>query len=275
MKFAYSLKLKMGMLLADIPAEAVFAKATVEDAASHVFTSNADNASITYLSAQPNTNPIYTDLVASGRHDFIPTSTIVDTMNLLNDPRRPFYFTLAPDTNTYIGGENGASNDYTAYSHVSDMIQLPTFEGTILDYAEVEFLLAEACEHTFAVGGTAESHYNAAITASITYWGGTVANATTYLAQASVAYTTAYGTWRQKIGLQKWIALYNRGFESWTSWRVYDYPVLPIPVDAVSDLPVRYTYPIAEQTLNGANYAAAAAAIGGDDVTTKLFWDIY
>jgi len=33
------------------------------------------------------------------------------------------------------------------------------------------------------------------------------------------------------------------------------------------------TFPIEEQTLNPANYKAAASAIGGDKITTKIFWD--
>jgi len=72
-----------------------------------------------------------------------------------------------------------------------------------------------------------------------------------------------------------WIAMYNRGFEAWTYWRKYDYPALTPPVGALSVIPVRYTYPIEEQTLNGANYSSASSAIGGDNVATKLFWDLY
>jgi len=34
-------------------------------------------------------------------------------------------------------------------------------------------------------------------------------------------------------------------------------------------------YPYNEDNLNLTNYTAAAAAIGGDDVSTKLFRDIY
>jgi len=49
--------------------------------------------------------------------------------------------------------------------------------------------------------------------------------------------------------------------------------LLVAPPDAVSEIPVRLTYPISEQTLNGASYTDASIAIGGDDVTTKLFWD--
>ncbi len=268
-KFANSLKLRMGLILADV--DNTYAQTVVESAAPGVFASNGDNARLVYLSAQPNTNPIYDDLVASGRHDFVPTSVIVDMMNTLNDPRRPFYFTQIDGA--YLGGVYGASNDFTSYSHVSDMIQQPTFEGMLIDYAEVEFLLAEAAARGYAVGGTAESHYDAGITASITYWGGTSADAATYLSNPAVAYTTAAGTYQQKIGTQIWLALYNNGFEAWTAWRKYDFPALVAPPDAASDIPVRYFYPIEEQTLNGTNWASAASAIGGDVVSTKLFWD--
>jgi hypothetical protein len=273
----------MGLLIADVPGQATYAQTVVEQAAPGAFTSNADNGRLVYLGAQPNTNPIYNDLVASGRHDFIPTSVIVDAMNTLNDPRRPFYFTLI-DTSTsgtpafvYYGGENGLTNSFPTYSHVSDMIQEPTFEGLILDYSEVEFLLAEASERGYAVGGSAATHYNNAIEASILYWGGTSTDVSTYLAQTAVAYATATGTYKQKIGTQMWIALYNRGFEAWTEWRKFDFPVLVAAPDAVpaadGKVPVRYTYPIEEQTLNGINYQSASSAIGGDALTTKLFWD--
>jgi hypothetical protein len=46
--------------------------------------------------------------------------------------------------------------------------------------------------------------------------------------------------------------------------------VLTLPASLV---PTRLTYPISEQNLNQANYAAASTAIGGDEQTTKIFWD--
>jgi hypothetical protein len=268
-KFANSLKLRMGMLLADVDNSA--AKTAVEAAAAKALASNSDNAKVIYLSALPNTNPIYVDLIASGRNDFVAANTIVDAMNALNDPRRPFYFTLKGGA--YVGGIYAASNDFLAYSHPADLIQTPTFPGTMFDYSEVEFLLAEAVERGYTVGGTAQEHYNNGITASILDWGGTALEAAAYLAKPDVAYATAAGNWKQKIGTQSWIALYNRGYEAWTKWRRLDYPLLVAPPDALSAFPVRYTYPIEEQTLNGTNYDAAAAAIGGDLVETKLFWD--
>ncbi len=277
-KFANSLKLRMALVMAD--KDNALAKAAVESAAPHVFLSNADNAKVIYQSAAPNTNPIYIDLVASARHDFVPANTIIDSMNSLNDPRRPFYFTQADTSSVsgvvklaYSGGIYGSSNDYLAYSHVADLIQTPAFPGTLFDYAEVEFLLTEAVERGYTVGGTAAGHYNNAIKASIEDWGGKEADATAYLANPRVAYATAKGTWKEKIGIQSWIAYYNRGFEAWTQWRKLDYPLLKPGADALTALPLRYTYPIEEQTLNGNNWKAASTAIGGDAVGTKLFWD--
>jgi hypothetical protein len=103
------------------------------------------------------------------------------------------------------------------------------------------------------------------------YWGGTQLEANTYLAQPGVAYNA--GNWRMSIGMQLWISYFNRGWDAWISWRKYDYPQLDPASDALSDIPVRYPYPVNEQNVNTENYEAASAAIGGDDVTTKLWWD--
>ena len=161
------------------------------------------------------------------------------------------------------------AGDPTDIGHLSD----PTFPSDLLDYSEVEFYLAEAAERGFTVPGTAEDHYNNAITASIEYWTGSAGGATAYLAQPAVAYTTATGTWQQKIGTQAYLAFYNRGFDAWTEQRRLDFPVLPVPNNAVSDFPVRLAYPTKEQNVNEPNWTAASAAIGGDKVTTKLFFD--
>lgn len=270
-KFANSFKLKMGMTIADDSnAEA---KATVESAvAAGVFTSSADNASFAYLGATPNTNPVYIDLVQSGRKDFIAASTIVIKLEALSDPRLDDFFT-EDAVGDYSGGIPGSLNNFAAFSKPSVTLTVEDFPALLMSYDEVEFFLAEAVERGYNVGGTAMDHYNKAITASILYWGGTTTDASTYLARPSVNYLTAAGTYKQKIGEQKWIALYNRGWEEWIEWRRLDFPALVAPPTADSPIPLRLTYTVPEQNLNKTNYDAAAAAIGGDVVTTKLFWD--
>jgi hypothetical protein len=168
----------------------------------------------------------------------------------------------------------GTKNSYDAFSKPSETLTAPDFPGLLLDYAETEFNLAEAVERGYAVGGlTAADHYAKAVTASITYWGGTDVQAQTYLALPTVAYATATGTYKQKIGSQKWIALYNRGWDAWIENRRLDFPKLSPPANPVSTFPVRFTYPVTEQNVNTVNYDKASSAIGGDQVTTKLFFD--
>lgn len=276
-KFAATLKLKMAMLLADSDPTTA-AKKAGEAVASGVFTSNADNAIFKYLSSPTSaTNPIWAALVNSGRHDFVPANLLLNTLVNWNDPRLTSMFTKAPD-GTYKGGIPGGGNSYPTLSTFSAQWLASTYPDDMLDYAETEFLLAEAVERGFAgISGTAESHYNAGVTASIQFWGGSATDAANYLAQPAIAYSTATGNYKQKIGYQKWIALANRSWDSWTDIRRLGQPdinnVSP-PIGAASALPLRFYYPTTEQTANPVNWAAAVKAMGAsaDDVTVKLFW---
>ena len=274
--FANSLKLKMAIEIADVDSESAAVKAAVEAAAPNVFASSADDGVLDYLGATPNTNPLYVDLTLSGRHDFVPTNTLVDVMNGLNDPRRDAYFDTIPGQPEYTGGDYGYSNAYDNFSHIDAYImQTPTLGNPLLTYSEVQFYLAEAVERGFTVDGTAEEHYNEGIASSMAGWGVSQADIDAYLAQPEVAYSTAAGNWKEKIGTQAWVAFYTRGYLGWTEWRRLDYPILNMPpaITSYDEIPVRYTFPNGEQTLNGANYTAAAAAIGGDLLTTQLYWD--
>jgi hypothetical protein len=269
--FANSLKLKLGMMLADV--DVARAKSVVENAvAAGIFTSGEGNAALKYKDTPPNTNPVWVNLVQSGRKDFVAANTIIDAMNTLNDPRRVNYFTTI--SGNYVGGKYGSSNSFTKFSKPGDLLKTPTFECLFLDYVEVEFYLAEAKARGFDIDGTVENHYNNAITASMKYWGVSETESVNYLTNTAVAYSSASGNYKEKIGTQKWIALYNRGLEGWTEWRRLDYPQLVAPSTALTVIPLRFTYPVNEQNLNKSNYDAAAAKIGGDNVATKLFWDV-
>jgi hypothetical protein len=273
--FANSLKLKMAMTLSDV--NPTKAKTEAESAAkAGVLGSNSDVAQLTYLATTPNTNKIWVNLIQSGREDYVASNTLMDLLQepTVKDPRIPLYFTV-DNAGGYSGGVYGRSNSYVTYSKAGKAMTSQTTPGVLMDYAEIEFYLAEAVARGFAVGGTAEEHYDAGIEASILYWGGTASAAAAYIADPDVAYATAIGsTSLQKIARQKYIALFNRGLEAWTEYRRFDYPTFNAPPVAQGDFPVRYTYPNSEQTSNIVSYTAAATAIGGDKVTTRVFWDI-
>ena len=269
-KFAHALRMQQGLILADV--DNAVAKTAFEASEASAISTTADNAVFAYLPGAPNQNPLFVDIVTGGRGDYVSAKDLVDKLIGLEDPRLPQYFAKNSSGN-YVGGIVGSVNTVADVSTPGPKAYAANAEGLFLDYVETEFYRAEAAERGYAVNGTAESHYNNAITASILYWGGTAAEASAYLARPDVAYTTAAGSWKEKIGTQKWIALYNRSFNSWTELRRLDYPKITPPVNAKSGFPNRLTYPANEQQLNGENYRQAASAVGGDRVETKLFWD--
>ncbi|MCG8308986.1 MAG: SusD/RagB family nutrient-binding outer membrane lipoprotein [Cytophagales bacterium] len=332
-KFANTLKIKIGINLGDVNPS--LAKSTVESALSGAFTSSDDDCNMPYQSASPNQNPLYEEIISTGRKDYVMANTLVDKLNDLNDPRlfsyvdpnstQPFAYqtddngdpmdttivagkgrylifekrdgsgdslvyqstpiVLSPTTDEiyetvrhYIGGNYGFSNNYAVFSKIHPDILVPDREGPLLTYTELLFYLAEAAERGMNVPMTAEEYYNMGITNSmILDWEHTQGDVDTYLSNPDVAYGTAEGDWKQKIGTQSWLAFYTRGLIGYTNWRRLDWPVFNLApsVTSTKEIPTRFTFPINEQTLNGANYTAAAEAVGGDKLTTKIFWDMY
>ncbi len=269
-KFANTLRMQQGLILADV--DDLSAKTAFEASDSKSIASATDNLALVYKAGAPSQNPLYVEIVTGNRGDFVAANDLLNKLVSLSDPRLSLYFT-PNDAGDYKGGIVGASNTPSEISKPNPNLYAANAETLFMDYVETEFYRAEAAERNYTVTGTAASHYNNAITASILYWGGTAADAATYLTRPDVAYATAAGTWKEKIGTQKWIALYNRPFNGWTELRRFDYPKITAPKSAKSGFPNRFTYPSNEQQLNGSNYTSAASAIGGDKVETKLFWD--
>ncbi len=267
--FANSLKLKIAINLSDV--NPGLAKSAIESAYNGgVVLDNSEDIKFNFPETSPNYNPIYAETIANGNY-FVVEETIVNTMNQLSDPRRAVYFT--PIDGTYIGGILGLQNSYSKFSHVGNDLLSPTLPAYLFDSSEINFYLAEAAVRGYSVGQTPGYYYNKAISESFKQWGLSDAEASAYI--STVPFSS--GAWKERIGEQAWIALFNRGFESWNFWRRLDYPVLTAPyaVDAADKkVPLRLTYPINEQTVNGANWMKASQAIGGDKLTTRVFWDI-
>lgn len=278
-KFGNSLLVKLGSRLLDVNSSV--AKDLIENHYSAGISSNDDNANITFQSAPPNTNPLWEDLVQSGRQDFIPADTFVNVINTLSDPRADKFFdpnskididTTAVVNLQYRGGPYGVSTPFNDNSHISQTLYAPDFRGVLMDYAEMSFILAEAARRGFSVGGTAAEHYLNGIKASMSEWGVSTADSDAYVTHADVAFASAPGTDKEKIAKQFWIAMYNRGFEGWTVYRLFDAPTLKLSGTLNLPVPKRYTYPQSEQTINGANVNAANS--GNDKQQTAIFWDV-
>ncbi|WP_185289481.1 SusD/RagB family nutrient-binding outer membrane lipoprotein [Chryseobacterium lactis] len=267
LKLANSLKLRLAINLADV--DPATSKTAAESAiASGVFTANGDSYSLVF-DGGTFTNPLFDDLVAAGRNDFLPSDILVNRMNTTSDPRRAFYFTPLDD-GTYKGGVYGIKNSFSKYSHVNPTYTKANAPANLLSYSEVLFLQAEAAARGYSVSGTATGLFSDAIKASMRDNGVAEADITTY----TTANPLNMANWKQSIGNEAWVALWNNPFGAWNFVRRLDTPVLPAPAGSlVGGVPVRMPYSDREYDVNKTNVTAAANKIGGDKATTKLFWD--
>jgi len=272
-KFANSLLLKIGIRLADV--DPTTASALINDAVNGgVFESNADNATFAFSDTQPYTNPIYDYFVVDNRDtDFVVTQFFLDMLTGLDDPRMANFFEENITTGYKGGVYGGVGNAYANLTHIDPAMVEADFPGTLLDYSFVSFTLAEAVERNFITGDAAE-YYENGIRGSFEAWGLTTGEADAYLAQPEVAYASAAGDFKQKIGTQKYIALYNQGHEAWTEARRLDYPVLLAAASTGKANPKRMIYPTTEDLINPTNYDEAVARVGTDVTETALFWDV-
>lgn len=264
---ANSIKLRLALNLADT--DAAVSKAAAESAiASGVISSNDEAYSLKFAGGTYN-NPVFDDLVLSGRNDFVPTELVINKMNASSDPRRETWFTKVGGI--YVGGIFGSLNPFGGKSHMSDFFLANNAPANLLSYEEVLFMRAEAAARGYNAGGTAASFYDAGILASMNLNNVSPADAATYL--AARPYDAA--NWKKSIGEEAYIALFNKAFAAWLFARRLDNPVFVNPPNSKLDgVPVRMPYSDQEYVLNKANVTAAASAIGGDKATTKLFWDV-
>jgi hypothetical protein len=267
-KFAASLALKLAVRAADVDPTAQTVAETA--AAAGVFTSSADNASMSYTASPPYTNPLWNSLVQSGRTDFCASNTIAGIMNAHNDPRRGVYFRNLDSLGDLMGGVYGQNSAYNSHSQPGDAVEVPTLTAHFMSFSEVSFLLADAAQRQWNVVGTAAEHYANGVNASMAQWGVSETEAAAYLAQPTVAWDPT--VWKECIGHQKWLAMYTRGNEAYNTIRTYDYPVMNIADVAQRPVPNRMSYGIDEYSLNATNVEAANG--GSDADTDKVFWDV-
>jgi hypothetical protein len=184
---------------------------------------------------------------------------------------------VAPYRGTRGGGLN--YSQFNIYKLAS-----PAAPEFYVTYAQTSLLLAEAAARGWIPGGdaAAQTYYENAIRADMAEYSlypGTTPISTSdvdgYLAQPGVAYDPAEAL--KLINTQYWIVNIRNGTEAWANFRRTGFPVLSPNLfnnNLSGGFVRRMSYPNVEASANTANYQAAAAAIGGDKLTSKVFWDI-
>lgn len=154
----------------------------------------------------------------------------------------------------------------------------PTF---IMNYGEVELLLAEAALRGFNVGGTVSSHYQAGVKGAMQSLSAYDAAATISTADINTylsANSLVTGQELIQINTQFWLATILNDYETFANWRRTGIPAL-VPVKHPNGntggvIPRRMLYPVSEAANNKINYEAALQRMGGtDNVLNRVWWD--
>lgn len=175
--------------------------------------------------------------------------------------------------------EGGPVDLDNTYSKINYLFLQRDEPYMLMNYGEVELLLAEAAERS--IGGLtpteAQAHYDAGVKASMQMY--TIYDPSFVVSDADVAdylATYPYGVAKpalEMIGEQLWVNHFLNWWEAWTEWRRTGYPTL-VPVNYPGNvtggtIPQRLRYPTAEASGNP-NYASGATL--PDEYTTKLWF---
>jgi len=272
-KFASSLKFRALMRASGKMSVASELQALVT--AGNLFSSNADEAKLVYLGADPSSNPLYESIVFGTRGEWKINSEMVDWLAFDADPRLPVYAGLN-DADEYRGKPSGYADvpnddyNYTNVSALGDFYLRPELPGFFVSNPELKFLMAEAATKGY-ISGDANAYYVEAITASLDFNEVAAPDAAAFLAGKFLQSNQAVAL--EQIGRQNWVALFSQGVESWNEWRRTGYPALSAAAEAdLNEIPSRYNYPTSEGSINKANYDAAVANQGADLLTTPVWW---
>lgn len=276
-RFANSVRMQIALRMSKVyPAAGGLAATEFNAALNHSagsIQSNSDNAAIDFPGGAYQ-NPWYVSYVVSARIDDAISSTMTDALSGFNDPRLADYGS-SPIGFPYGLNRTAAVAVAPGWGLVLEGDQIDAAEDVILmNAATVLFARAEAAE----IGWTsenAEDLYEEAITLSMAQWGYSGTAVQTYINQNSVRYDE--GDPLEKIGTQKWIAMYPDGLQAWSEWRRTGFPVLTPAEYAENDtkeIPRRYVYGTGEYGTNNASVKAAAALLsGGDTQDARMWWD--
>jgi hypothetical protein len=171
-------------------------------------------------------------------------------------------------------------NQWHTYSRINFKMLQNSDPYPLMNYAEPQFLMAEALERGIGSGitGTAKSHYEAGVKAACQMW--TPYDLSLTVSDSAVAAYLAiypYGvakSGKEMIYDQLWLSKWMNWWEAWSDWRRTGYPELkPVKYpgnDTGGTIPRKLIIPGVEAAGNP-NYATGATQ--PDRFIGKVWWD--
>jgi hypothetical protein len=311
-KFANSLILRIANRLRGV--DAATANSAIDDAIdSGVMTSNDDNAVQSYDAADATASPFWQAFIDRTDFGVTNTfvNILKGNNNAFGEDPRLFQmaapsqvgiqavkdnnYTVSMDADDYQGLPYAfpltQQLAFSSYTFPSSNVLKPDYGEVLMEYAEVQFIISER-------NGFSQAEYEEGVTASMEKWGVDAADISAFVSNLPPAN-------EENVLNQKYVALYMQAHEAWAEYRRTGFPnliVLPgetITIDPnqvndlvtdsdpnpsntyifeprvdIDEMPQRLRYPQILQTLNEANRSNAAQALGGDLITSPLFWDV-
>jgi len=273
-KFTNSLRLRLLLRTSDVrPTSYAEMISILKDPASNpIITEASDAAVLVVTGVTPNLSPWSRALDFSNQHSV--GEYFIDLLNNLEDPRRPLYAGQAVRNTVQIGykgipsGYDDTNFDYSP-SYMNNQQVVAPMIIPILTLAEVEFIQAELAQKGH--WKDAEKHFKSGIQAAIELW--------TKQPLSKEYFDNPYAQYNgtlERIILHKYLATYFTDNQQWADYRRTGFPELPKTESMLNNgvLPSRLLYPDVQKIYNPVNYEIAATQMGGDDINSKVWWDI-
>ena len=253
--------------------------------------SNDESAILRWTGAGPYVSPYLSvreqDFRAPGIASFF-----IDHLVAWNDPRIdiPTYgsnninrWAIAPYQGAYLGmpsgyapGEYPVKKSYFYSTTSTSTLMTEQLAGMIMNYAELEFILAEAAARGW-INGAAGTYYTDGAANSIKLWlPAWPVPIADFLIAADIQWNenASLDEKMERIHLQKYYALFLTDMQQWFEYRRTGHPVLPRGSGLRNNgiMPARMTYPVYIQSTNPTNYKLAVTAQGPDLISTPVWW---
>ena len=256
-----------------------------------IIANNTESAILKWTGTAPYTSPYQTIREQDFRSPGL-ASFFIDNLVAWNDPRIDIgnfgsnginRWGIAPVSGMYGGtpsgyapGTNAVKKSYFYSNTSTTSLQIDPLTGMMMNYAEVQFILAEAAVKGW-ISGSAETYYNNGALNSITLWLPTYAvPITTFLVAADIQWlpTLTFDQKMERIHLQKYYALFLTDMQQWFEYRRTGHPYLPQGAGLQNGgvMPARMVYPVYVQSTNPTNYRLAVQAQGPDVISTQVWW---
>ncbi len=234
--------------------------------------SNAESAILKFTSTAPYQSPFYNARDADWYNPRL-TQFFINNLKEWGDPRIAKWATLFEGAYEGIPGGYPVNQTPVRKSAMPVALKREALLGNILNYSELQFILAEASIRGF-ISNNAKTYYDAGVTNGITLWGYTLP--TGYLTNTEVAWdaNNNFDGMLEQIHVQKYYSLFFTDFEQWFEYRRTGHPTLPDGGGLENNgmMPSRLNYPVYLSSANQKNLADAVAIQGPDDFNTKVWW---